>query len=203
METFLTCHQLSIYKHTRIRTHKHTYEHTYIHTHIQTWRRFWPAINYLFTIRTGAASRPTWLCCYSFTGTYWRMQNNCSSSDRFITVQCRIFALSVLFFENLLQAVTCNAEKTKPFQTVARCAIILHTPVCMYVRMYVSTYSFTGTHVCMYVCTYVNIYMHRSGCNHAGTCKHLCAYVCIANICIANIICMHSKYHTYADIMYA
>jgi hypothetical protein len=29
---------------------------------------------------------------------YWRMQNNCSSSDRFITVQCRIFALSVLFF---------------------------------------------------------------------------------------------------------
>ncbi len=28
---------------------------------------------------------------------YWRMQNNCSSSDCFITVQCRIFALSVLF----------------------------------------------------------------------------------------------------------
>jgi hypothetical protein len=28
---------------------------------------------------------------------YWRLQNNCSSSDRFITVQCRIFALSVLF----------------------------------------------------------------------------------------------------------
>ncbi len=29
---------------------------------------------------------------------YWRMQNNCPSSDRFITVQCRIFAPSVLFF---------------------------------------------------------------------------------------------------------
>jgi hypothetical protein len=54
------------------------------------------------------------------------MQNNCSSSDRFITVQCRIFALSVLFFERLLQAATL---KKKPFQTVARCAIILHTPV--------------------------------------------------------------------------
>ncbi len=25
------------------------------------------------------------------TKRYWRMQNNCSSSDRFITVQCRIF----------------------------------------------------------------------------------------------------------------
>ncbi len=30
---------------------------------------------------------------------YWRLQNNCSSSDRFITVQCRIFALSVLFLK--------------------------------------------------------------------------------------------------------
>ncbi len=29
---------------------------------------------------------------------YWRMQNNCSPSDRFIPVQCRIFAPSVLFF---------------------------------------------------------------------------------------------------------
>jgi hypothetical protein len=29
---------------------------------------------------------------------YCRLQNNCSPSDRFITVQCRIFALSVRFF---------------------------------------------------------------------------------------------------------
>jgi hypothetical protein len=28
---------------------------------------------------------------------YWRLHNNCSPSDRFITVQCRIFAQSVLF----------------------------------------------------------------------------------------------------------
>jgi hypothetical protein len=39
---------------------------------------------------------------------YWRLQNN--MRDRFITVQCRIFAPSVLF-QRLLQAVTCNAEK--------------------------------------------------------------------------------------------
>jgi hypothetical protein len=28
---------------------------------------------------------------------YWRLQNNCSPSDRFITVQCHIFAPNVLF----------------------------------------------------------------------------------------------------------
>ncbi len=41
---------------------------------------------------------------------YWRMQNNCSSSDRFITVQCRI-CTERAFFKPSLKAVTCNAEK--------------------------------------------------------------------------------------------
>ncbi len=39
--------------------------------------------------------------CSSFNNvrskTYWRMQNNCSSSDRFITVQCRIICTECAF----------------------------------------------------------------------------------------------------------
>ncbi len=38
------------------------------------------------------------VCVWHARISYWRMQNNCSSSDRFITVQCRIFALSMPFF---------------------------------------------------------------------------------------------------------
>ncbi len=65
----------------------------------------------------------------------WRMQNNCSSSDRFIIVQCRIFALSVHFcivycILLWLQAVTCNAEKQTVWNGRSLCnQVILHTPV--------------------------------------------------------------------------
>ncbi len=45
-----------------------------------------------------------------------------------ITVRCRIFALSVLFF-NVYYKQYPATLKNKPFQTVVRCAIILHTPV--------------------------------------------------------------------------
>ncbi len=41
---------------------------------------------------------------------YWRLQNNCSPSDRFATLQYRIFALSLLVFVTFTTRVTFNAE---------------------------------------------------------------------------------------------
>jgi hypothetical protein len=56
-----------------------------------------------------------------------------------------MFALSVLFFSVLFLTFTSSSNhaatlKNKPFETVARCAIILHTPV---VRVYVAAGSDT------------------------------------------------------------
>jgi hypothetical protein len=115
--------------------------------------------------------------------TYWRMQNNCSSSDRFITVQCCILALSVLFF-NVYYKQQPATLKNKPFQTVARCAIILHTPVRV-------------CNVCMYT-------IHYPGCTETGqgscmavwnnVCMHACVHVCIYNITLNTHFALRTKW---------
>ncbi len=91
---------------------------------------------------------------------YWRMQNNCSSSDRFITVQCRIFALRVLC---LLQAVTCNAEKQTVSNGRSLCNYFAYASKCIRrcwcVQMhhkYIHISIFRILYMCVCLCVYVH-----------------------------------------------
>jgi hypothetical protein len=108
---------------------------------------------------------------------YWRSQNNCSSSDRFITVQCRIFALSVLFC-NVYYKQQPATLKNKPFQTVARCAIILHTPV-----LYHNCASEDSS-----MHNYMHAYIHLYKSNHACICIVDCILpkATISHLCLCN-----------------
>jgi hypothetical protein len=81
--------KLSVWESSCVYVYIHTYMYTYIriciHAYIHTYR--YDSLRHLQCV----------IYIYACIHTYWRMQNNCTTSDRFITVQCRIFAPSVLF----------------------------------------------------------------------------------------------------------
>jgi hypothetical protein len=59
---------------------------------------------------------------------YWRMQNNCTASDRlkrFVFQRCRL----LLVVNVKKKHAQCNYATLYGYETVARRAIILHTPV--------------------------------------------------------------------------
>jgi hypothetical protein len=66
---------------------------------------------------------------------YWRMQNNCTTSDRFkrfVFQRCRL-----LLVVNVQKKYSqCKYATLYGYETVARWSIILHTPVCVYLSVY-------------------------------------------------------------------
>ncbi len=117
-------------------THSHTHTHTHTHTHKQPKA---PA-----------------------TCTYWRMQNNCTTSDRFkrlVFQRCRLQLVVNVTKKNTL----CKYATLYGYETVARWAIILHTPVLRHIlclkRMTQNQATRVSIHIQICVCIHAKAHL--------------------------------------------